>query len=225
MERRPSGRLHLGVRGTWLKNCAPDQDALTDLSRLSLGPSMPSSSAAGEQVWTPVMLLQCARRMKMRDCFCCWSESWCFWMVQDLSGFDDHAMLRAAHALPNIPKAGFEHSLSMPTPKRNSSMVDGRALTPSLSIPASRASSGPETPAQASSEPLGNDEVMPQKAVRGICALMCWIACADMARCICMLAVAGQHTSNLCRLSDCSHGQPTGDPKHPHQNAYARVQD
>lgn len=47
---RPSGRLHVGVVATWLKNSTPEQDSLTDLSYLSLGPSGPSSTMTGDQV-------------------------------------------------------------------------------------------------------------------------------------------------------------------------------
>ncbi|KAK9903423.1 hypothetical protein WJX75_005200 [Coccomyxa subellipsoidea] len=49
VELRPSGRLHVGVVATWLKNSAPEQDSLTDLSYLSLGPSGPSSTLTGDQ--------------------------------------------------------------------------------------------------------------------------------------------------------------------------------
>ncbi|EIE23242.1 hypothetical protein COCSUDRAFT_42153 [Coccomyxa subellipsoidea C-169] len=49
VELRPSGRLHVGVVATWLKNSAPELDSLTDLSYLSLGPSAPSSTVMGDQ--------------------------------------------------------------------------------------------------------------------------------------------------------------------------------
>ena len=42
--RRPAGRLEVGVAVTWLQHCAPEDDALTEMSRLSLGPSLPSSA-------------------------------------------------------------------------------------------------------------------------------------------------------------------------------------
>lgn len=48
--RRPSGKLHVAITMRWLQDRAPDLDAMTDLSRLSLGPSVPSSSAMHYQV-------------------------------------------------------------------------------------------------------------------------------------------------------------------------------
>ena len=47
---RPKGRLHVAIEVTWMQNRAPDMDALTELSRMSLGPSLPSSSTIPDQV-------------------------------------------------------------------------------------------------------------------------------------------------------------------------------
>ncbi len=44
---RPKGRLHVAIEVTWMQNRAPDMDAL---SRMSLGPSLPSSSNIPDQV-------------------------------------------------------------------------------------------------------------------------------------------------------------------------------
>ncbi|CAL8465261.1 g4796 [Coccomyxa elongata] len=49
VELSPQGRVHVGVVTTWLKNSTPEQDSLTDLSYLSIGPSGPSSTLAGDQ--------------------------------------------------------------------------------------------------------------------------------------------------------------------------------
>ncbi|BDA50230.1 hypothetical protein COCOBI_15-3590 [Coccomyxa sp. Obi] len=49
VELSPHGRVHVGVMTTWLKNSTPEQDSLTDLSYLSIGPSGPSSTVAGDQ--------------------------------------------------------------------------------------------------------------------------------------------------------------------------------
>jgi len=46
--RRPAGTLRLDVCVAWLQNCAPEDDALTEMSRLSLGPSAPSSAGGDE---------------------------------------------------------------------------------------------------------------------------------------------------------------------------------
>jgi hypothetical protein len=46
--RRPAGRLRVDVSVAWLQNCAPEDDALTEMSRLSLGPSAPSSAGGDE---------------------------------------------------------------------------------------------------------------------------------------------------------------------------------
>ena len=50
---RPSGRVRVLVRATYLQHSAPGEDGLTDLSRMSLGPSSRPSSfsgGTGEQV-------------------------------------------------------------------------------------------------------------------------------------------------------------------------------
>ena len=41
--RRPAGQLSVRVAVMWLANCTPEDDALTEMSRLSLGRSLPSS--------------------------------------------------------------------------------------------------------------------------------------------------------------------------------------
>ena len=40
----------MAIEVTWMQNRAPDMDALTELSRMSLGPSLPSSSTIPDQV-------------------------------------------------------------------------------------------------------------------------------------------------------------------------------
>ena len=61
---RPSGRLHVAVEMIWLQDKTPDLDALTDLSRLSMGPSVPSSSNMHYQVGLPYVVSQSWRELK-----------------------------------------------------------------------------------------------------------------------------------------------------------------
>lgn len=60
---RPRGRLHLGLRATWLQHSDPAQDSLTDLSQVSLGPSTQPSSSAGLEDQVP-----CCRRSFHATC-------------------------------------------------------------------------------------------------------------------------------------------------------------
>ena len=43
----------MAIEVTWMQDRTPDMDAMTDLSRMSLGPSLPSSSNMQYQVWLP----------------------------------------------------------------------------------------------------------------------------------------------------------------------------
>lgn len=40
----------MAIKVTWMQDRAPDMDAMTDLSRMSLGPSVPSSANMHDQV-------------------------------------------------------------------------------------------------------------------------------------------------------------------------------
>lgn len=126
----PQGRVHVGVVTTWLKNSTPEQDSLTDLSYLSIGPSGPSSTVAGDQVGN----IQCTSTSIPSAASSGSSGDECrnhsiintaatslrtlnvLLHLQDLAGFDEHPTVKATPQR----KVAFSHSLSMPVPKRPS---------------------------------------------------------------------------------------------------------
>ncbi|KAK9812792.1 hypothetical protein WJX72_003874 [[Myrmecia] bisecta] len=66
---KPHGGLRISIHATWLRNCQPEQDTMTEISCMSLGPSLASSE---DHAFGPV--------------------------DQDLSGFDDEEKVKALHA-------------------------------------------------------------------------------------------------------------------------------
>lgn len=53
--RSPSGTLRISIQATWLRHSSPDNDAMTEISGMSLGKSMQSS--VEDQVISMCLLL------------------------------------------------------------------------------------------------------------------------------------------------------------------------
>ena len=131
---RPGGRVRVLVRATYLQHSAPGEDGLTDLSRLSLGPSSRPSSFSGleEQVLAnpstlqpPICLCRCRSTWlplgwtPVPPCCVQHAQGICgmwnrmgdpadlqsVYVLQDLNGFDAEMSLKAIHPAPAQPQA------------------------------------------------------------------------------------------------------------------------
>ncbi|KAK9843626.1 hypothetical protein WJX81_000003 [Elliptochloris bilobata] len=150
---KPAGQLVVKVTVTWLANCPPEDDALTEMSRLSLGPSLPSS--AGDD---PVSARAAAI---LHD------------LDQDLTGFDDGATLKALHgrggSSPRPPRSLMRATASHPEPDPNPNhSVDPPPFPSCMSSPPDFA--GARRPAMRSTEapsPSRRARGRPRAALQG----------------------------------------------------------
>ena len=71
----------MAVELVWLQDKTPDLDAMTDLSRLSMGPSVPSSSNMHYQVGPLCVVSQFWRELKNNAASSTWGRLLVFLLV------------------------------------------------------------------------------------------------------------------------------------------------